>query len=91
MRQAAQASDWDALITLEGECASIFSRLTCIEDTAARSEGYQRRKAELICRVLDDDAQIRERTNMRLAEMWRMADGRNSVRRLESAYRDAEG
>jgi flagellar protein FliT len=91
MRQAAQASDWDALIALEGQCASIFSRLTCIEDSAARSEGYQRRKAELICRVLDDDAQIRERTNMRLAEMWRMADGRNSVRRLESAYRDAEG
>ncbi len=56
----------------------------------SRSEGYQRRKAELICRVLEDDAQIRERTNTRLAEMWRMADGKNSVRRLESAYGNGE-
>jgi flagellar protein FliT len=91
MRQAAQASDWDALIALEGQCASIFSRLTYIEDSAARSEGYQRRKAELICRVLDDDAQIRERTRKRLTEMWQIADGNDSVRRLESAYRNAGG
>jgi flagellar protein FliT len=91
MRQAALASDWDALIALEGQCASIFARLTCIEDSAARSEGYQRRKAELICRVLDDDAQIRERTSKRLSEMWRVADGKDSVRRLESAYRNAGG
>ena len=31
MRQAALASDWDELIALEGQCASIFSRLTSIE------------------------------------------------------------
>jgi len=90
MRQAAQNADWDALIVLERECASIFSRLTCIEDSAARSEAYQRRKAALICRVLDDDAQIRERTNTRLAEMWRVVDGRSSVRRIEAAYRVEE-
>jgi flagellar protein FliT len=91
MRQAALASDWDELIALEGQCASIFSRLTSIEDRTSRSEVYQRRKAELICRVLDDDAQIRERTKKRLSEMWRIADGKDSVRRLESAYRKAGG
>ena len=87
MRQAAQNADWDSLITLEQECASIFSRLTCIEDSAPRSEAYQRRKSELICRVLDNDAQIRDRTNTRLAEMWRVVDGRSNVRKLETAYR----
>ena len=87
MRQAAQNADWDALIALEQECASIFSRLTCIEDSAPRSEAYQRRKSELICRVLDNDAQIRDRTNTRLAEMWRVVDGRSNVRKLETAYR----
>src|SRR5690348_7504577 len=90
MRQAAQNEDWDALIALERECTSIFSRLTCIEDSAARSEAYQRRKAELICRVLDDDAQIRERTNTKLAEMWRVVDGKSSVRRIETAYQTNE-
>jgi flagellar protein FliT len=90
MRQAAQSEDWDALIALENECASIFSRLTCIEDSAPRNETYQRRKAELICRVLDNDAQIRERTNTKLAEMWRVVDGKRSVRRLETVYRTDE-
>lgn len=90
MRQAAQNEDWDALIALESECASIFSRLTCIEDSASRSEAYQRRKAELICRVLDNDAQIRDRTNTKLAEMWRVVDGKRSVRQLETVYRTDE-
>ncbi|MGZ8262916.1 MAG: flagellar protein FliT [Burkholderiales bacterium] len=87
MRQAALSEDWDALIALEAQCASIFSRLVCIEDGAPRSEAYQRRKAELISRVLDDDAEIRERANAQLAGIWRMVDGKRNVRRVESTYR----
>jgi len=86
MRQAASISDWDGLIALEAQCADVSARLLSCEDDLPRNEEYQRRKANLICKVLDDDAEIRQSVNVRLAGLWRLIDGRERVEKLNSAY-----
>ena len=86
MREAVRLADWDGLISLESECADVSSRLVACEDNAARSTDYQRRKAGLIRKILEDDAEIRQNVNERLAGLWRLIDGRNKVERLNAAY-----
>ena len=86
MRQAARASDWDGVIALEVQCTRLSSRLVEREDGAPRTADYQRRKADLIRQVLEDDAEIRQNVNERLTGLWRMIDGRQKVERLNAAY-----
>ena len=91
MREAARAANWDGLVALGVECADVSSRLVACEDGAPRSSDYQRRKTDLIRKVLEDDAEIRQNVNERLASLWRLIDGRSSVERLNAAYGGESG
>ena len=86
MRTAATNEDWDQVVALESECASLYTQLKTVETGVAGDAAYQRRKSQLICQLLDDDAQIRERVSGQLARIWRMIDGRRQVDRLSAAY-----
>jgi flagellar protein FliT len=86
MRQAARAADWDGVIALEAQCTRVSSKLVEREDGAPRTPDYQRRKADLIRKVLEDDAEIRQNANERLAGLWRLIDGRQKIERLNAAY-----
>jgi flagellar protein FliT len=90
MREAATSDDWQQVIELESECSSVYARLIGAEETGPADEGFQRRKAELIMKLLDDDAQIRERLSGELTRIWRMIDGRQRVQKLSAAYRVGE-
>lgn len=86
MRVAATSEDWDKVVALESECAGLYAQLTTVETGVAGDADYQRRKSQLICQLLDDDAEIRERVSGQLARIWRLIDGRATVDRLSSAY-----
>ena len=86
MRAAATEEDWDRVIELETECAGVYRRLASLETGAPFDPDYQRRKSELICRLLDDDALIREKVSGQLNNIWRMIDGRQTVNKLSAAY-----
>ena len=86
MRAAAAAEDWDGVIALEAECASASDRLMTLDSAAVSDSGYEQRKAALICKLLDDDAHIRERMSGQLSRIWRMVYGRGTIDRLNSAY-----
>ena len=86
MRAAASVENWDSVVELETECAALYTRLTSIENGVAGDADYQRRKSELICKLLDDDADIRARVSGQLQNIWRLIDGRKTVNRLSSAY-----
>jgi flagellar protein FliT len=86
MRIAASNEDWDGVVELEAECAKVYTKLTAVEAGAPYDDDYQRRKSELICRLLDDDAQIRNRVSGQLTRIWQLIDGRPAVERLSSAY-----
>jgi len=91
MREAARTADWDRLLALEAECADVSSRLVAREDGAPRTSEYQRRKADLIRKVLEDDAEIRQNVNTRLAGLWRLIDGRANIDKLNAAYSSESG
>jgi flagellar protein FliT len=86
MRAAAAQEDWDGVVALESECSDVYERLVRIERETAADPAYQKRKSELICKLLEDDAHIRERLSGQLTHIWRMIDGRHTVDRLSSAY-----
>lgn len=86
MRAAALEEDWDTVIALEAECASVYSHLVEIDDSTLADAAFQRRKSELICKLLDDDARIRERMSGQLTRIWQMIDGRGAIDKLNSAY-----
>jgi len=87
MLAAARGNDWEQLETLEQECGTRFQALLAAEDCRPRDAEFQRRKAALIRRVLDDDAQIRN-----IVEPWRTKLGAlifdsHQQKRLADAYR----
>lgn len=86
MREAAIRDDWDSVIALESECAGLYSRLMHAKDPGGADPARERRKSELICKVLEHDAQIRELLSGQLVSIWRLLDGQRSVGRLASAY-----
>jgi flagellar protein FliT len=86
MRIAACEEDWDSVIELETECASVYERLLSVDQSGAFGTEYQQRKAELIRKLLDNDAQIRERVSGQLTRIWRLLEGGPKVQRLNSAY-----
>ena len=86
MRVAAAGEDWDRVIALESECAGVYARLASIENGVAGDAAYQRRKSELICRLLEDDAQIRERVNGQLSNIWRLIEGPRKAAKINAAY-----
>ena len=90
MRVAAAHEEWDQVIALESECASVYGRLASMETSRPFSAEYQRRKSELICKLLDDDAEIRDRVSGQLTRIWRMIDGRQHIDRISAAYGGAD-
>jgi flagellar protein FliT len=86
MREAALQEDWDSVIALESECASVYTHLVAVDAAATFDKASQRRKSELICKLLEDDAKIRERMSGQLARIWQLIDGRGKIDRLNSAY-----
>ena len=91
MREAAVRDDWDSVIALESECAGLYTRLMSVRDEGPHDANVQRRKSELICKVLEHDAQIRERLSGQLVHIWRLLEGERQVSRLNSAYGSADG
>jgi flagellar protein FliT len=86
MRDAAVKEDWDRVMQLESECAPVYSMLMTSEEHGPLDAQYQRRKSELICELLEHDAEIRERISGQLTNIWRLIHGRAKVEQISSAY-----
>ena len=86
MREAAARDEWDRVIALDSECAPVYSRLLTSKEAGPVDEQYQTRKAELICKVLEHDAEIRERISGQLTHIWQLIHGRARMQQLSSAY-----
>jgi flagellar protein FliT len=86
MREAAASQDWDAVMSLESECAVLYAGVLKPDEDRIEDSRYQQRKSELICKLLEDDADIRERISGELTRIWRLIHGRNRVEQLSAAY-----
>jgi flagellar protein FliT len=90
MLTAARDGDWDTLVQRERDCSGLFARLFDGDDERPRSADFQRRKAELIRTVLDDDAEIRLLVEPWLSQLSALIGHTSHQRQLVRAYRSVD-
>lgn len=87
MLEAARKSEWDALVALERDCGRHFARVMSNPyDDAAGDEHYRRRKAALIHRILDEDAEIRLLVEPWLRQLSSLVGSTRQQAQLQRAY-----
>jgi len=87
MLEAAQRQDWDALVSAERRCAGIITLLKAGGGETTLDERARERRAEIIRRVLADDAEIRRLLDPRMRELERLLTGAATRHRVNNAYR----
>lgn len=85
MRDAARASDWDALIAAESECAALIERVRAAPERELAPHA-QKRRAEIIRDILADDAEIRDRVSPWLADLEALLAGVSRGRLAQQRY-----
>jgi flagellar protein FliT len=86
MLSAAQAGDWERLVSLEKDCSELVAHLSAIETDDSLPEILRARKAALIRKVLADDAAIRDITEPWIARLGTMLGANQRERRLLASY-----
>ncbi|MBX9818646.1 MAG: flagellar protein FliT [Burkholderiaceae bacterium] len=65
MLEAAKAEDWDGVVRFEGACAVLIEQLRARAHSEELDAQSRAEKTKIMCRILNNDAQIRY-----LAEPW---------------------
>ena len=86
MLSAARISDWDGLVEAEMVCANLISKVGTLSKRAVISESGNFYRMNVIRRVLAHDAEIRTLVEPRLLKLEGFLHGRDSSKRLHSAY-----
>jgi flagellar protein FliT len=86
MLVAARQADWERLIERERECCRQVQTLAAAQVETRLDPPFQRRKIEIIHKVLAGDAEIRDLTEPRMARLQQLVSGTRQERRLISAY-----
>ncbi len=86
MVQAAQRSDWDALVLLEQRCAAHAQTLRERESPQPMTGRERERKIELIRQMLQADRQIRDLTMPWMAQLSKLINATGTERRVVNAY-----
>jgi flagellar protein FliT len=86
MLNAARAEEWDALVTLEGECAAQVTALQRDEPLSTLSIEQNSQKAALIVQMLADDDAIRPLVAARMAQLSNQIHSTGTERKLSRTY-----
>lgn len=86
MLDAARNSDWDLLVEREHECRALVDKLVAARVEVELDDDARKRKAEIIRKVLSDDAAIRDLTQPWLARLQHMMTSAGRERQLHAAY-----
>ncbi|HKY01509.1 MAG TPA: flagellar protein FliT [Burkholderiales bacterium] len=85
MLAAARRSDWDALVEAEKECARCIARLKAAQPPSILSTSADRRRFDLIRKILAHDAEIRKLTQPWLTQLEQFLDATAADRRISDA------
>ena len=86
MRDAAAQGEWDQLIVLEQQCSRHVAAMKPLDTATKLDEPARQRKIELIKKILADDAEIRNRTEMWTGQLQRILQSNRQEQRLQKAY-----
>ncbi|HEU0186951.1 MAG TPA: flagellar protein FliT [Gallionellaceae bacterium] len=85
MREAAALGEWDHLVELEQECSQHVAVLKQ-QDNVPADEATRKQKADLIRKILADDAAIRSKTEPWMAQLQRIMQSARTEQQLLQAY-----
>ena len=86
MLEAARQDDWEHLIALERKCSALVQNLIADPVQCELDGTTRKRKAEIIRRVLADDAQIRSITQPWMEELNALLTSASRGQALKRAY-----
>ena len=86
MVDAARRSDWNSVISIEQECSVLIGELKTQVETTPPNPESRHRKAQIIRRMLIEDAEIRDLAQPQLASLASLISLTNTRRRVENAY-----
>lgn len=86
MVEAARASDWDNLVTLEHAVAGLRDTLMREAGGGTPDPRDAERKRELIQQILRDDAEVRRHTEPWMEQVRRFLSGGARKRQVDQAY-----
>jgi flagellar protein FliT len=87
MVEAAQTGEWDTLFDLEQSVSRLRVILMAdLDPNAGLTKAELSRKAALIQRILDNDAEIRRYTEPRMEHVRKFLGGTTQRKKLEHAY-----
>lgn len=86
MLEAARNDDWDGLVALEKECKKLVAELVAENTGQPLSGQFRQRKAEIIRKVLADDAEIRNITQPWMAHLQAVLGSAGREKKLRHAY-----
>lgn len=86
MREAAALEDWDNLLSMQDEYSRLVDLLRPSDANLPLNEHQRARKHDLLRRILDDDARIRDRLDPRLARLSALLASGRQTRALQGAY-----
>lgn len=86
MRDAAMQGQWDQLIDLEQQCSRHVATMKPVDTAAVLDETTRQRKIHLIKKILNDDAEIRNRTETWMEQLRNIMQSNRQEQRLQQAY-----
>lgn len=86
MRNAAAQGEWDTLVGLEQQCSRHVMAMKPADAAAALDEPARQRKIQLIKKILADDAEIRNRTEVWMDQLQHIMQSNRQEQRLQQAY-----
>lgn len=86
MREAAVQGEWDKLVSIEQQCSQQVAAMRPADATAVLDEPARQRKIQLIRKILADDAEIRNHTEVWMGQLQRIMQSNRQEQRLQQAY-----
>jgi len=86
MLAAARRNDWDSMIAAERVCAQIVEKLKAMDNVVPNNPQLRQRKAEIIRKVLAEDAEIRNLTQPWLQQLEGFLKNAGTTRKVSHAY-----
>lgn len=86
MLEATNRQEWETLVSYEADYVLQTEQLKRLDATVPLTEAHQRRKAELIERILENNLHVRDRLMARRDELGELIDTSRRQRNLSRAY-----
>ena len=86
MREAAVQGEWDKLVSIEQQCSQQVAAMRSADATATLDEPARQRKIHLIKKILADDAEIRNHTEVWMGQLQRIMQSNRQEQRLQQVY-----